>query len=158
METDASLMPTASRPAKSPKLVANYFTSYFSLYPLYDGSETPAHAGRWGQPAPAIESSRLLLAWHLPQLGHSIPSISWGVVSSQRIFCPWWRWPLTFDLDVQTHPTEGPNTSSRVNLAQIRSAVPVIHCWMRVPRIEDLSMISPIWRISGRQTIAVNSS
>jgi len=27
-------------------------------------------------------------------------------------FCPWWPWPLTFDLDIQTHPSEGPNTSS----------------------------------------------
>ena len=33
---------------------------------------------------------------------------------------------LTFDLDIQTRPSEGPNTSSRVNLAKIRSAVPEI--------------------------------
>jgi len=27
-------------------------------------------------------------------------------------FCPWWPWPLTFDLDLQTRPSQGPNTSS----------------------------------------------
>jgi len=27
-------------------------------------------------------------------------------------FCPWWPWPLTFDLDLQTRPIDGPNTSS----------------------------------------------
>ena len=27
-------------------------------------------------------------------------------------FCSWWRWPLTFDLDIQTHTSQGPNTSS----------------------------------------------
>jgi len=29
-------------------------------------------------------------------------------------FYPWWPWPLTFDLalDLQTRPSEGPNTSS----------------------------------------------
>jgi len=30
---------------------------------------------------------------------------------------------LTFDLDLQTRPSEGPNTFSGVNLAQIRSPV-----------------------------------
>jgi len=25
---------------------------------------------------------------------------------------PWWPWPLTFDLDIQTRPSEGRNTSS----------------------------------------------
>jgi len=45
----------------------------------------------------------------------------------------------------------------RVNLAQIRSAVPAIHCRMRVSRIERVSTISPIWCINGRQTITVNS-
>jgi len=43
-------------------------------------------------------------------------------------FCPWWPWPLTFDLDIQTRPSEGPNTKHvlRVNLSQIHSAVPEI--------------------------------
>ena len=27
-------------------------------------------------------------------------------------FCPWWPWPLIFDLDLQFHPSEGPNTLS----------------------------------------------
>jgi len=27
-------------------------------------------------------------------------------------FCPWWPWPLTFDLDIQTRSSEGPDTSS----------------------------------------------
>ena len=27
-------------------------------------------------------------------------------------FCSWWPWPLTFDLDIQTLPSENPNTSS----------------------------------------------
>jgi len=27
-------------------------------------------------------------------------------------FCPWWPWPLTFDLDLQTCPSEGANTFS----------------------------------------------
>jgi len=27
-------------------------------------------------------------------------------------FCPWWPWPLTVHIDLQTHPSEGPNTSS----------------------------------------------
>ena len=44
-----------------------------------------------------------------------------------------------------------------VNLAQIHSAVPVIHCRMRVSRIERVSTISCIWHINGRQTITVNS-
>ena len=45
----------------------------------------------------------------------------------------------------------------RVNLAQIRSAVPAIHCLIRVPRIERVSPISPVWRTNGHQTITVNS-
>jgi len=44
-----------------------------------------------------------------------------------------------------------------VNLVQIRSAVPAIHCRMRVPRIERISMISRICHINGHQTITVNS-
>jgi len=35
-----------------------------------------------------------------------------GDGSAKCVFCLWWRWPLTFDLDIQTHPREGPNTSS----------------------------------------------
>ena len=33
---------------------------------------------------------------------------------AQRAFCPypWWPWPLTFDLDIQTRPSEKPNTTS----------------------------------------------
>jgi len=27
-------------------------------------------------------------------------------------FCPWWPWPLTFELSLQTCPSEGPDTSS----------------------------------------------
>jgi len=27
-------------------------------------------------------------------------------------FCPWWPWPLTLILGIQTRPSEGPNTSS----------------------------------------------
>ena len=45
----------------------------------------------------------------------------------------------------------------RVNLVQIRSAVPAIHCRIRVPRIERVWSISPIWLINGRHTITVNS-
>ena len=47
----------------------------------------------------------------------------------------------------------------RVNLAQICSLVPAIHCRMRVPRIKRVSTISRIWHINGRQrqTISVNS-
>lgn len=47
----------------------------------------------------------------------------------------------------------------RVNLAQIHSAVPAhaIHCQIQVPKIECVSLISPIWCINGRQTIIVNS-
>ena len=44
-----------------------------------------------------------------------------------------------------------------MNLAQIRSAVPAIHCRMRVPRIKRVSTISRIWCINSRQTINVNS-
>jgi len=44
-----------------------------------------------------------------------------------------------------------------VNLAQISSAVPAIHCRIRVPRLERVWPISPIWRISGCQTITINS-
>ena len=29
-----------------------------------------------------------------------------------RFFCPWWPWPLIFDLDLQTCPSEGRSTSS----------------------------------------------
>jgi len=28
------------------------------------------------------------------------------------IFCSCWPWPLIFGLDIQTHPSEGPNTPS----------------------------------------------
>ena len=31
---------------------------------------------------------------------------------AQRAFCLWWPWPLTFDLDSQTRPSEKPNTTS----------------------------------------------
>jgi len=63
---------------------------------------------------------------------------------------------LTFDLDldIQSRKSKGPNTSSAL---QICSAVPVIRCRMRVPRIERVSTISRIWRTNGRQTITVNS-
>jgi len=32
--------------------------------------------------------------------------------AKNAIFCSWWPWPLTFDLDIQTHPIDGPNTCS----------------------------------------------
>jgi len=35
-----------------------------------------------------------------------------GVMGCTALFCPWWPWYLTFDLDIQTRPSEGPNTSS----------------------------------------------
>jgi len=28
------------------------------------------------------------------------------------LFCHWWPWPLAFDLDIQTPPSEGPSTST----------------------------------------------
>jgi len=34
----------------------------------------------------------------------------WGWLSS--FFCLWWPWPLSSDLDIQTCPSEVPNTSS----------------------------------------------
>ena len=45
----------------------------------------------------------------------------------------------------------------RVNLAQIRSALPAIRCQMRVSRIDRVSTISYVWYINGRQSITVNS-
>ena len=53
---------------------------------------------------------------------------------------------LTF---IPTRPSEGPDQklTVRVNLARIRSAVPDIHCRIRVPRIERVLTISRIWRI-----------
>jgi len=44
-----------------------------------------------------------------------------------------------------------------VNLAQIRSVVPAIHCQIRVLRIERVSPISCIWCINGPQIITVVS-
>jgi len=43
---------------------------------------------------------------------HSIAAGGDG--SAQHVSCPQWPWPLTFDLDIQTCPSEGPNTSSSV--------------------------------------------
>jgi len=48
--------------------------------------------------------------WARPLLLHVVCSerISYhsyapgGVGSAKRVFCPWWPWPLTFDLDIQT--------------------------------------------------------
>jgi len=45
----------------------------------------------------------------------------------------------------------------RVNLAQIRSAIPAIRCGIRFTRIERVSPMSPIWCINGRQTITIIS-
>ena len=32
--------------------------------------------------------------------------------AQNAVLCPWWPWPLTFNFDLQTRPSEGPNTSS----------------------------------------------
>jgi len=63
---------------------------------------------------------------------------------------------LIFDLDIQTHPSEGPNRSSV--LCEFGAVVPCcISRRIRVPRIKRVSTISRIWRINGRQTVIVNS-
>jgi len=45
-------------------------------------------------------------------LQHTICTLPGGDGSARRVFCAWWPWPLTFELDLQTCPSEGPNTSS----------------------------------------------
>jgi len=116
-----------------------------------------AHAGRrsHGHPFAAIESPRLLLSGRYLQRGRSIPSTWRGVLSAQRVFCPWWPWPLTFDLDIQKLPSEGPNTSSMWIWRQsVQRFVPSV---VEYESQEYESQISRIWLIDGRQTITVNS-
>jgi len=54
-------------------------------------------------------------------------------------FCPWWSWSLTFDLDLQTRPSEGPNTSSalpninRTQTAERRSHFARAVCALQSP-------------------------
>jgi len=43
----------------------------------------------------------------MQQMRPSVAARGW-----QRVFCHWWPWPLTFDLDIQTRPSNGLNTSS----------------------------------------------
>ena len=54
------------------------------------------------------------------------------------------------------HSNSSERRTKRVNLVQICSAVPAIHCQIRVPRIELISTISHIWHINGHQTITIN--
>ena len=46
----------------------------------------------------------------LPTINHT--QAAEGAEKCQTPFCPWWPWPLTFNFDLQTRPSEGPNTSS----------------------------------------------
>jgi len=116
----------------------------------------PAHAGRRRHPSAAIESSRLLQAWPHLQRGRSVPSIPRGLwVHSAFLSLE----TLNFDFWPGHSKSSERRTRHvfRVNLAQIRSAVPAIRRQIRVPRIERVSTISRIWRINGRQTITVDS-
>jgi len=36
----------------------------------------------------------------------------YNAFSAGEEICSWWPWPSTFDLDIQTRPSEGPNMSS----------------------------------------------
>jgi len=107
-------------------------------------------------PSPATDSSHLLLAQRYLQRVRSIPSILRGCSECTTRFL--FLVTVTFDL-CPWHSNSYERRIKhvfRVNLTQIRSAVPAIRCRMRVPRIELVS-ISRIWRINGRQTITVNS-
>ena len=117
----------------------------------------PAHASRRIHPSAAIESSRLLLARRYLQRGRSILSTLRGCCDYTTRFLS--LVTVTFDLWPWHSNSSERRTKHvfRVNLAQIRSAGPVMRCRMRVSRIERASMISRIWRINGRQTITVNS-
>jgi len=102
-----------------------------------------------------MDSSRLLLARRYLQLGRSIPSTVRGCSEcTARFFVPG-------DLDLWPWHSNSYERRAkhvfRMNLARIRLAVPVIRCWMRVPRIERFSTISRIWRIKGHQAITLNS-
>jgi len=38
--------------------------------------------------------------------------LSIGMTQQFSVFCPWWSWPSTFNLDIQTCPSERPNVAS----------------------------------------------
>jgi len=55
----------------------------------------------------------LLRPWQRTSYGARLTMhCQWGWLSIFCFFCPWWPSPLTFDLDIQTSASEGPNTSS----------------------------------------------
>jgi len=115
----------------------------------------PAHGSRRRHTSAATVSLRLLLALRYLQRGRSIPSTPRGCcectasLSLVTLTFDLWRWHSNLSERRTKHVFH-------VNLAQIRSAVPVIHCRMRVSRIERVSTTSRIWRKNGRQTITVN--
>jgi len=59
---------------------------------------------------------------HVNQISRRIPNRGWRRFTrhkphtsrpgAENRFCPWWPWPLTFGLDILTHPSEGTITSS----------------------------------------------
>ena len=105
---------------------------------------TTAHLGRRGHPSAATESSRLLLAWRYLQWARSIPSIPRECCECTVLFLS--LVTLTFDFWPWCSNSSERRTKHdfRVNLAQIRSAVPVIHCGMRVPIRKACCRFRPI--------------
>jgi len=115
----------------------------------------PAHAARTSIPAKTPLASDQIEApaacVRYLQRGRSISSTPRGCCECTARFGPGdldlWPWHSNSSERRTKHVF-------RVNLMQMRSIVPAIHCRMRVSRIER---VSPISRINGRQTISVNS-
>ena len=66
-------------------------------------------------PPAATEWSGLLLddvTCSVRRTVHALHALSMRMAQQFFRFCPWWPWPVTFDLIIQTRPCEGPNTFS----------------------------------------------
>ena len=48
---------------------------------------------------------------NLSQIHPAVPKIS----AKNSVFCCWWPWPMTFDLDIQTCPSKGSNCKFGTN-------------------------------------------
>jgi len=104
---------------------------------LAEPSGSPHYTGQRRHTSPAMDLLRLLLARRYLQQGRSIPSTLGVFRVHSTFFVPGDLdlWPLTLTFKV------------RVNLAEIRSAVPAIHCRMRVPRRKTCRRFRPISRL-----------